>query len=146
MQIGKHVGRAAKALLCGLLTRDPLRRLGAKGAAQIRRHAFFRPLDFGRVRHRGYTPQFVPPLIGASPSLRALDTSNFDPSFTAEDPNDQRCGTASPAVTPLVPATGDVDDRREQPAPPEQPEEEGDSPALAEAFAGWAYSAPAEVS
>jgi serine/threonine protein kinase len=81
------IGRAARALLEGLLDRDPLRRLGAKGSAQVQRAAFFRGLDFARVLARGYTPPFKPTLIGQSPSAQALDTSNFDSEFTALDPH-----------------------------------------------------------
>ena len=103
LRFGPHVSRAAKVLLQGLLTRDPLRRLGAKGAAQVRKAAFFRPLDFRKVYNRRYTPPFVPTRIGASPSAQALDTSNFDVLFTeepvGEDVNDDRPARAADAAT-----------------------------------------------
>ena len=76
------VSRAARALLEGLLVRDPLRRLGAHGAALVQRQKFFRPLTFRKVLARGYTPIFQPRLLGASPSTEALDTSNFDSAFS----------------------------------------------------------------
>ena len=81
-----NMSRPARAMLAGLFNRDPLRRLGAKGSAQVRRAGFFRSLDFRRVFARDYAPQFRPPLLGSSPSAQALDTSNFDEVFTAEDP------------------------------------------------------------
>ena len=88
LRIGPHVGRAARSLLEGLLVRDPLQRLGAKGGAkQIQAHTFFRGLDFARVLLYGYAPPFKPTLVGASPSAQALDLSNFDAEFTGLDPN-----------------------------------------------------------
>ncbi len=78
------IGKAARAMLEGLLVRDPLRRLGAQGTAQIQRQKFFKPLDFRQVLARDYKPLFQPTLVGASPSVQALDTTNFDSSFTGE--------------------------------------------------------------
>lgn len=83
----KALGRPARSLLAALLHRDPHRRLGSKpgprgGAAELRRASFFRSLDFGRVLSKAYAPLFVPHLVGASPSVQALDTNNFDATFT----------------------------------------------------------------
>ena len=80
------LSRTARSLLESLLIRDPLRRMGARGAMQLQRHKFFRPLDFRRVLTRDYTPAFQPTLVGASPSAQALDTANFDRVFTSEPP------------------------------------------------------------
>ena len=102
LRLGPHLGRAAKALLKGLLARDPLRRLGAKGAAQVRKAAFFRGLDFTRVLHRAYTPAWRPTLVGASPSVQSLDTSNFDAAFTDEDPHDDHAVPSTAAVGGVV--------------------------------------------
>ena len=81
------IGRRARPLIDGLLRRDPLRRMGARGSAPMRSHRFFRGMDFHRVLRRGYPPEFTPTLIGASPSAQALDTTNFDESFTGERPS-----------------------------------------------------------
>lgn len=78
------MSKAARGLLERLLVRDPLRRLGARGAAQIQQQQFFKPLEFRRVLARDYKPIFQPALVGASPSVQALDTTNFDSSFTGE--------------------------------------------------------------
>ena len=48
----------------------------------MRRHGFFRGVDFKRVARRGYEPAFRPPLEGAA------DVANFDTSFTDEPPVD----------------------------------------------------------
>lgn len=78
------ISSRARALLTGLLHRDPRRRLHSPHAMQ--RMSFFSKLDFERVFRRGYPPLFRPTPVGASPSSQALDTANFDATFTDEDP------------------------------------------------------------
>ena len=93
LRFGPHIGRAARVLLKGLLTRDPLRRLGAKGSSQVRRAAFFRSLDFKKVYQRAYTPAFRPTLVGSSPSLQA---------YRRKDPNPRLgCASERRAFVPL---------------------------------------------
>ena len=146
LRLGPHITKPARALLKGLLTRDPIRRLGSKGSSSVRRSAFFRPLDFKLVSSRGYTPSFVPTLIGSSPSMQALDVSNFDENFTMEDPHSneqpspqprQQQAAAAPAgelpaaAAASVAANAGASSRA--PAPP---------PVDFEAkFANWSYSA-----
>ena len=86
------IRRSARALIEGLLTRDPLRRLGASSARQVQRHPFFRKLDFRRVLSCGYKPSYAPTLSGASASAHTSDTTNFDVQFTAEDPHQELLG------------------------------------------------------
>ena len=79
----KFVGSNARGLLEGLLRREAAKRLGTAGdAPQVRRHRFFRGLDFRRVLARGYTPEFTPPMRDES------DTTNFDTAFTDEPVRD----------------------------------------------------------
>ena len=108
-------------LLKGLLTRDPLRRLGAKGSSQVRRTAFFRPLDFRKVLERRYAPPFIPTLVGASPSEQALDTRNFDASFTDEDPSDEHPANAPPAPNGCNGCNGCINGTGHSAPPPSQP-------------------------
>ena len=148
LRVGPHISRAARAILCGLLTRDPLRRLGARGAGEVRKSAFFRRLDFKKVYARGYAPPFKPTLVGASPSSQALDTSNFDARFTGED----LLGTADDAPTSPTAANGDdaaafggavqqqrADEGAQQPAQEEGAEAYASAAEQRALFASWSY-------
>ncbi|KAJ5666930.1 Serine/threonine-protein kinase gad8 [Penicillium macrosclerotiorum] len=73
---------AARDLLTRLLDRDPQRRLGANGAAEIKSHHFFANIDWRKLLQRKYEPSFRPNV------LDARDTDNFDQEFTREAPQD----------------------------------------------------------
>ena len=70
------------------MRKDPLTRLGAKGAWQVRSHPWFSVLDWDDVMSRKVAPPFKPHLQGE------LDVGNFAEEFTAQDPVD------SPAQPP----------------------------------------------
>ncbi|KAA8894932.1 kinase-like domain-containing protein [Sphaerosporella brunnea] len=72
----------AKSLLIRLLDRDPAKRLGANGAAEIKSHRFFETIDWRRLLQKKIQPTFRPNV------LDAMDTKNFDPEFTQEMPAD----------------------------------------------------------
>lgn len=93
---------AARDLLTRLLDRDPQRRLGANGAAEIKSHHFFANIDWRKLLQRKYEPSFRPNVV-CDPSLflpltdkmminvvqvDARDTENFDREFTSEAPQD----------------------------------------------------------
>lgn len=65
-----------------LLRKSPERRLGAsqRDAWDVRRHAFFRSLDWDALLHRKTVPPFKPTVKGN------YDVSNFDPEFTRDQP------------------------------------------------------------
>lgn len=73
---------AARDLLTRLLDRDPQRRLGANGAAEIKSHHFFANIDWRKLLQRKYEPSFRPNVVDAR------DTANFDREFTSEAPQD----------------------------------------------------------
>ncbi|CAG8020783.1 unnamed protein product [Penicillium olsonii] len=73
---------AARDLLTRLLDRDPVRRLGANGAAEIKSHHFFANIDWRKLLQRKYEPSFRPNVVDAR------DTENFDREFTSEAPQD----------------------------------------------------------
>ncbi|OJD15566.1 AGC/AKT protein kinase [Emergomyces pasteurianus Ep9510] len=73
---------AARDLLTRLLDRDPNRRLGANGAAEIKAHHFFSNIDWRKLLQRKYEPSFRPDVVDAR------DTKNFEREFTSEDPVD----------------------------------------------------------
>ncbi|KAL9624853.1 MAG: hypothetical protein Q9160_000900 [Pyrenula sp. 1 TL-2023] len=76
------VPSAARDLLTKLLDRNPERRLGANGAAEIKAHAFFANIDWRKLLQRKYEPSFKPNVADAR------DTANFDREFTSEAPTD----------------------------------------------------------
>ena len=59
---------AAKDLLVHLLDRRPERRLGAKGAAEIKAHAFFSSIDWRKLLDRKYEPTFKPNVVRNGPA------------------------------------------------------------------------------
>ncbi|KAG7321555.1 hypothetical protein KOW79_014413 [Hemibagrus wyckioides] len=65
-----------------LLRRNPERRLGGgeRDAEEVKKHLFFRSIDWSRLLARKMKPPFVPSIHGAS------DVSNFDDEFTSEAP------------------------------------------------------------
>ncbi|KAI4213551.1 MAG: hypothetical protein LQ351_003775 [Letrouitia transgressa] len=71
-----------KDLLTQLLDRNPERRLGAKGASEIKAHPFFNSIDWRKLLQRKYDPSFKPNVVDAR------DTANFDREFTQEAPTD----------------------------------------------------------
>ncbi|KAI5795487.1 kinase-like domain-containing protein [Peziza echinospora] len=72
----------AKSLLIRLLDRDPARRLGANGAAEIKSHRFFETVDWRKLLQKKIQPTFRPNV------MNAMDTANFDREFTDEVPAD----------------------------------------------------------
>ncbi|ORX86935.1 kinase-like protein [Basidiobolus meristosporus CBS 931.73] len=77
-----HVSAHARSLLNGLLERDPAKRLGNKGADEIKSHPFFAEIDWAKLLAKRYQPPFKPNVASA------FDTSNFDEEFTSEVPHD----------------------------------------------------------
>lgn len=57
------VPAAARDLLTRLLDRDPQRRLGANGAAEIKSHHFFANIDWRKLLQRKYEPSFRPNVV-----------------------------------------------------------------------------------
>jgi serine/threonine protein kinase len=57
------VPAAAKDLLTKLLDRNPERRLGANGAAEIKAHHFFANIDWRKLLQRKYEPSFKPNVV-----------------------------------------------------------------------------------
>lgn len=76
------VPAAAKDILTKLLNRKPDQRLGANGASEIKAHPFFHSIDWRKLLQRKYEPTFKPHVADAR------DTTNFDPEFTSEAPQD----------------------------------------------------------
>ncbi|KAA0177435.1 hypothetical protein FNF27_01213 [Cafeteria roenbergensis] len=71
MTIGCDPRRAsaeAQDLIAGLLIRDPVHRLGSSGASVVKRHPWFRGMDWGALQFGQVKPPFKPePTINAAP-------------------------------------------------------------------------------
>ncbi|KAJ7905036.1 kinase-like domain-containing protein [Mycena leptocephala] len=73
----------ARSVMTGLLQRDPLKRLGAHGSEEIKKHPFFaKYIDWNRLLAKKYPTPFKPSVESV------LDVANFDPDFTNELPQD----------------------------------------------------------
>jgi len=75
------LGKDARALIQGLLQRDPVRRLGCgiHGAEDIKTHPFFKNTNWMRIHSRKMRAPF-------RPRGRGDDLSNFDPVMTVLEP------------------------------------------------------------
>ncbi|GBF95208.1 serine threonine kinase [Raphidocelis subcapitata] len=85
----KFLSPAALALLRGLLTRDPEKRLGAGpgGSAEIRAHPFFKSINWTALEERRVPSSFKPAVS------HSLSVENFDKMWTEQNPEDSPCGT-----------------------------------------------------
>lgn len=63
------VPAAAKDLLTRLLDRNPERRLGANGAAEIKAHHFFSNIDWRKLLQRKYEPSFRPNVVSTTKQI-----------------------------------------------------------------------------
>ena len=90
-----QLNEPAKDLLKGMLERKVSDRLGCgmNGASEIKRAAFFAPIDFNKVLSLSYEPEFKPP---AASSL--TDVRNFDAEFTSEQAADSMVGICGGTV------------------------------------------------
>jgi len=84
------ISSPAKALLSGLLSKDPAKRLGAGtgDVQEIKEHQFFQAIDWRALEEKRLTPPFKPAVNGL------LDTKYFDSEFTGQSvaltpPSDQ---------------------------------------------------------
>ncbi|KAF7125308.1 hypothetical protein CNMCM5793_001486 [Aspergillus hiratsukae] len=76
----------AQDLLTRLLDRDPLRRLGTNGAAEIKSHQFFANIDWCKLLQRKYEPSFRPNMVDV------CATDNFNIESTNEAPQESYDG------------------------------------------------------
>ena len=72
------VSKPAKKVLVGLLTKNPVQRLGSgpSDAEEIKEKEFFNEIDFDKLMNGEIEPPWTPPIKGN------LDTSQFDKEFT----------------------------------------------------------------
>uniref|UniRef100_A0AAR2L7G0 protein kinase C n=1 Tax=Pygocentrus nattereri TaxID=42514 RepID=A0AAR2L7G0_PYGNA len=78
----RFLSTEAISIMRRLLRRNPERRLGAgeRDAEEVKKHPFFRNVDWGALLAKKIQPPFVPTIKGRE------DVSNFDDEFTSEAP------------------------------------------------------------
>lgn len=75
------LSREAVSILKGFMTKNPARRLGCvDGEESIRKHPFFKEMDWDALEQRKVRPPFKPRVRSAR------DAVNFDTEFTREEP------------------------------------------------------------
>ncbi|KAJ1499770.1 Serine/threonine kinase [Coelomomyces lativittatus] len=76
------MSKEAVSICQALLTKDPKARLGQgiDDANEIKRHAFFKGVDWDRVLAKKVLPPYLPKLLSVN------DVTNFDEEFTKEPP------------------------------------------------------------
>eukprot|EP00878_Enallax_costatus_P016535 GHUV01017348.1.p1 GENE.GHUV01017348.1~~GHUV01017348.1.p1 ORF type:complete len:478 (+),score=209.34 GHUV01017348.1:238-1671(+) len=83
----KFLSSNALNLLKGLLQRDPAQRLGAAGADAVKKHPFFKSINWQKLEARQVESKFKP---GVKCSM---SVENFDKIWTDQRPVDSPCGT-----------------------------------------------------
>ncbi|MCI4386202.1 hypothetical protein PGIGA_G00059680 [Pangasianodon gigas] len=78
----RFLSTEAISIMRRLLRRNPERRLGGgdRDAGEVKKHLFFRNIDWNGLLAKKVKPPFVPTIHGAN------DVSNFDDEFTSEAP------------------------------------------------------------
>jgi len=80
-----YLSPEACSLLSQLLERNPKKRLGGGpgDADEVKKHSFFKDLDFDKLQRRELSPPFKPTITEGK-----LDVGNIDEEFTKETPRD----------------------------------------------------------
>lgn len=78
LKFPSYISDNAKALLEGLLVRDPEKRLGTKGGTEVKNHPWFGDIDWDKLVKKEIDPPFKPKVKNVE------DTSQIDPTFTRE--------------------------------------------------------------
>ena len=76
----KSMDEQAKSLISGLLEKDPTQRLGSKGVDEIKKHPFFKGINWELVEQKKLPPAIKPVVAGK------MDLNNFAPEFTNQVP------------------------------------------------------------
>lgn len=77
LQFPDYFWPETKSLLSGMLQRDVTKRLGYRGAEEIKSHPFFNGVDWNAVMERKVEPMFRPPA-----PANETDVRNFEAEFT----------------------------------------------------------------
>ena len=106
--VPQEVSPLAQHFIRSLLLKDPVRRLGAQGAAEVKNHPWFAQLDWDQLFAKQVSPPFIPNLTDLA------DTQYFSDQFTTRPMNEnpqQSPPTDSPTFRGFSydPSNGDFD-------------------------------------
>ncbi|KAE9555456.1 hypothetical protein FO519_001311 [Halicephalobus sp. NKZ332] len=76
----KNIDEQAKSFISGLLEKDAVQRLGSKGVEEIKKHPFFKGINWEFVEQKKLPPPIKPVMSGK------MDLNNFAPEFTNQAP------------------------------------------------------------
>lgn len=82
LRFPSYVSPEAQSLLEGLLTRDVEKRLGSRSSEDVKKHPFFKDIDFEKLERREIEAPWKPKVKGEH------DISQIDTAFTAERAQD----------------------------------------------------------
>jgi len=74
----RRLSPAAGMFICALLKRDPRERLGCEGDAQVKRHEFFKPVDWEACERQGLPPALGPVAPGAFRDPKGRDEAALE--------------------------------------------------------------------
>jgi len=77
LRFPEYVSPTARSFIQGLLTRSPIRRLGARGLDQVKDHPFFSVINWDVLERQEVKAPFAP-----STTANPKDTRHFDPAVT----------------------------------------------------------------
>ncbi|EGC32560.1 hypothetical protein DICPUDRAFT_98847 [Dictyostelium purpureum] len=89
LKIPTYISPEAKSLLEGLLTREVDKRLGSKGGAEVKKHPWFKNIDWEKLDRKEVEVHFKPKVKSGT------DISQIDPLFTQERPMDSLVETSA---------------------------------------------------
>jgi len=82
LRFPSYVSPEAQALLEGLLTRDVDKRLGSRASEDVKRHPFFKEIDFDKMEKKQLEAPYKPKV------KNDIDISQIDTAFTTEKAQD----------------------------------------------------------
>lgn len=60
LRISKNISKDVRSLLCGLLEKDPTRRLGSRGIAEVKSHRAFKSINWKNLLIKEVRPPYLP--------------------------------------------------------------------------------------
>ncbi len=57
------MSEAAQSIISLLLKKKPFERLGSKGTEEIKKHEFFKDIDFSKLLKKEVEPPFIPQIV-----------------------------------------------------------------------------------
>ena len=96
----KHMTAEARDICAGMLNRDPTKRLGYRGALEIKSHPYFKNINWDALGRKEIPPPFKPDVKGAD------DTDNVSKDFLNMNP----AVTPTPAERAAMPSSVEFED------------------------------------